>query len=151
LEQKKAIIESTVETLKALGYENPKIGVLAAVEKLNLKMPETVDADALRKMNAEGEIKGCIVEGPISLDLALDPEAAAIKGYKSPVAGDADALIAPNIHTGNALGKSIVLLGGARMANFIVGAKVPIVLTSRASSLEEKHLSLMVAAMVSDA
>jgi phosphate butyryltransferase len=149
LEQKKAIIESTVKTLKALGYENPKIGVLAAVEKLNPKMPETVDADALRRMNAEGEIKGCIVEGPISLDLALDPEAVAIKRYESPVAGDADALIVPNIHTGNALGKSIILLGGGRMANFIVGAKVPIVLTSRASSSEEKYLSLMVAAMVS--
>jgi len=149
LEQKKAIIESTVETLKALGYKNPRIGVLAAVEKLNPKMPETVDADALRRMNAEGVIQDCIVEGPISLDLALDPEAVAIKGYKSPVAGDADALIVPNIHTGNALGKSILLFGGGRMANFIVGAKVPIVLTSRASSSEEKYLSLMVAAMVS--
>jgi phosphate butyryltransferase len=149
LEQKKAIIENTVGTLKALGYENPKIGVLAAVEKLNPKMPETVDADALRRMNAEGEIKGCIVEGPISLDLALDPEAVAIKGYESPVAGDADALIVPDIHTGNALGKSIILLGGGRMANFIVGAKVPIILASRASSSEEKYLSLMVAAMVS--
>jgi phosphate butyryltransferase len=151
LEQKKAIIENTVETLKALGYENPKIGVLAAVEKLNPKMPETVDADALRRMNAEGEIKDCIVEGPISLDLALDPEAAAIKGYKSPVAGDADALIVPDIHTGNALGKSIILLGGGRMANFIVGAKVPIILASRASSSEEKYLSLTVAAMASGA
>ncbi|MDR1379332.1 MAG: phosphate butyryltransferase [Synergistaceae bacterium] len=149
LEQKKAIIKNTVETLKALGYENPKIGVLAAVEKLNPKMPETVDADALRRMNAEGEIKDCIVEGPISLDLALDPEAAVIKGYKSPVAGDADVLIVPNIHTGNALGKSILLFGGGRMANFIVGAKVPIVLASRASSVEEKYLSLMVAATVS--
>jgi phosphate butyryltransferase len=149
LEQKKAIIESTVETLKALGYENPKIGVLAAVEKLNPKMPETVDAAALCQMNAEGAIKDCIVDGPISLDLALDPKAVAIKGYKSPVAGDADALIVPNIHAGNALGKSIILLGGGRMANFIVGAKVPIVLTSRASSSEEKYLSLMVAAMVS--
>jgi phosphate butyryltransferase len=149
LEQKKAIIENTVETLKALGYENPKIGVLAAVEKLNPKMPETVDADALRRMNAEGEIKDCIVEGPISLDLALDPEAAVIKGYESPVAGDADVIIVPNIHTGNALGKSILLFGGGRMANFIVGAKVPIILASRASTSEEKYLSLMVAAMAS--
>jgi phosphate butyryltransferase len=149
LEQKKAIIENTVETLKALGYENPKIGILAAVEKLNPKMPETVDADVLRRMNAEGEIKNCIVEGPISLDLALDPESVAIKGYESPVAGDADALIVPNIHTGNALGKSILLFGGGRMANFIVGAKVPIILASRASTSEEKYLSLMVAAMVS--
>jgi len=116
LEQKKAIIENAVDTLKALGYENPKVGVLAAVEKANPKMPETLDADALYQMNAEGNIKDCIVAGPISLDLALSSDAVAIKGYKSPVAGDADVLIAPNIHTGNVLGKSIVTIGGGQMA-----------------------------------
>lgn len=81
LEQKKQIIENTVETLKALGYENPKIAVVAAVEKVNPKMPETVEADALKQMNLNGEIKDCIVEGPISLDIALDKEIADIKGY----------------------------------------------------------------------
>jgi len=116
LEQKKEIIENTVETLKALGYENPKIAALAAVEKLNPKMPETVDADALYQMNVKGEIKDCVVAGPISLDLSLDPEAVEIKGYTSPVAGDADAIIVPNIHVGDALGKSIAVLGGGRMA-----------------------------------
>ncbi|MDR3231024.1 MAG: bifunctional enoyl-CoA hydratase/phosphate acetyltransferase [Synergistaceae bacterium] len=149
LEQKKAIIENTVSTLRALGYDNPKIGVLAAVEKLNPKMPETVDADALYRMNLDGGIKGCVVAGPISLDLSLDPEAVAIKGYQSPVAGDADALIVPNIHTGNALGKSITVLGGGRMAGIVVGARVPIILTSRGSSSEEKYLSLVLAAAAS--
>jgi phosphate butyryltransferase len=149
LEQKKAIIDNTVETLKALGCDNPKIAVLAAVEKVNPKMPETVDADALYRMNLEGGIKDCIVAGPISLDLALDPDAAAIKGYKSLVAGDADAIIVPNIHVGNALGKSIVILGAGRMAGIIVGARVPIILTSRGSSSEEKYLSLALAAAVS--
>jgi phosphate butyryltransferase len=149
LEQKKAIIENTVGTLEALGYENPKIAVLAAVEKLNPKMPETVDADALYRMNLEGGIKGCIVAGPVSLDLSLDPEAAAIQGYRSPVAGDADVIIGPNIHTGNALGKSITVLGGGRMAGIVVGARVPVIVTSRGSSSEEKYLSLALAAAVS--
>jgi len=149
LDQKKAIIENTVGTLEALGYENPKIAVLAAVEKLNPKMPETVDADALYRMNLEGGIKGCIVAGPISLDLSLDPEAAAIKGYRSPVAGDADVIIVPNIHTGNALGKGITVLGGGRMAGIVVGARVPVIVTSRGSSSEEKYLSLALAAAVS--
>ncbi|MDR1621760.1 MAG: bifunctional enoyl-CoA hydratase/phosphate acetyltransferase [Synergistaceae bacterium] len=152
LEQKKAIIESSVGVLKNLGYENPRVGVLAAIEKLNPKMPETIDADALYRMNAEGEIKGCVVAGPISLDLALDPEAAKIKGYHgNPVAGDADVLVVPNIHTGNALGKSILVLGGGLMAGFVMGARVPIIVTSRGASSEEKYLSLVLAAASSKA
>ena len=150
LEQKKAIIENSVEVLKTLGYDNPKVGVLTAVETVNPKMPETLDADALYKMNAEGNIKGCVVAGPISLDLALDSEAVAIKGYKSPVAGDADVLIVPDIHTGNALGKSILVLGGGRMAGIVVGARVPIILTSRGASSEEKYLSLVLSAAMSE-
>ncbi|MDR1732848.1 MAG: bifunctional enoyl-CoA hydratase/phosphate acetyltransferase [Synergistaceae bacterium] len=150
LEQKKGIIENTVEALRVLGYEKPKVGILAAVEKLNPKMPETQDADTLARMSREGTIKNCVVEGPISLDLALDPEAAALKNYKSPVAGDADVIIVPNIHTGNALGKSIVVLGGGRMAGVVLGARVPIILTSRGSSPEEKYLSLVLAAAIAN-
>lgn len=149
LEQKKQIIENTVETLKALGYENPKIGVVAAVEKVNPKMPETVEADALKQMNKNGEIKDCIVEGPISLDIALDKEIADIKGFDSPVAGDADVILVPNIQVGNILGKSITVIAKGNMAGFIVGSKVPIVLTSRGSSAKEKFLSLVLAAAVS--
>ncbi|MCU6760953.1 Phosphate acetyltransferase [uncultured Roseburia sp.] len=149
LEQKKQIIENTVDTLKALGYENPKIAVVAAVEKVNPKMPETVEADQLKQMNINGEIKDCVVEGPISLDIALDKEIADIKGFESPVAGDADVILVPNIQVGNILGKSITVIARGNMAGFIVGSKVPIVLTSRGSSAKEKFLSLVLAAAVS--
>lgn len=145
LEQKRDIIINTVETLKALGYENPKIACVAAVEKVNPKMPETIEAHELEEMNKRGEIKDCTVCGPISLDIALDKEIAHIKGFTNPVAGDADAIIVPNIHVGNVLGKSITVISRGRMAGFIVGAKVPIVLTSRGSSAEEKFLSLVLA------
>lgn len=148
LEQKKDIIVNTVETLKALGYENPKIACVAAVEKVNSKMPETVEADALKQMNLNGEIKDCIVEGPISLDIALSKEIADVKGFDSPVAGDADVILVPNIQVGNVLGKSITVIAGGNMAGFIVGAKVPIVLTSRGSSAKEKYLSLVLASAV---
>ncbi|MCD8323507.1 MAG: bifunctional enoyl-CoA hydratase/phosphate acetyltransferase [Clostridiales bacterium] len=146
LEQKKDIIVNTVETLKALGYENPKIACVAAVEKVNPKMPETVEADALKQMNKNGEIKDCIVEGPISLDIALSKEIANVKGFDSPVAGDADVILVPNIQVGNILGKSITVIAGGNMAGFIVGAQVPIVMTSRGSSAKEKYLSLVLAA-----
>lgn len=151
LEQKRDIIINTVETLKALGYENPKIACVAAVEKVNPKMPETIDAHELEEMNKRGEIKDCTVCGPISLDIALDKEIADIKGFHNLVAGDADAIIVPNIHVGNVLGKSITVISKGRMAGFIVGAKVPIVLTSRGSSAEEKFLSLVLASAVSAA
>lgn len=144
--EKKQIIENAVNTLIAMGYENPKVAVLAAVEKVNPKMPESVDAGLLKEMNQKGEIKNCIVEGPISYDLTMSRESAEIKGYSSPVVGDADILIVPNIAAGNILGKALVYSAGARMAGFIVGAKVPIVLTSRGSSAEEKYLSLVLSA-----
>ena len=118
---------------------------MAAVEKVNPKMPETIEAHELEEMNKRGEIKDCTVCGPISLDIALDKEIADIKGFTNPVAGDADAIIVPNIHVGNVLGKSITVISRGRMAGFIVGAKVPIVLTSRGSSAEEKFLSLVLA------
>lgn len=146
LEQKKAIIENSVDVLHAYGYENPKVGVLACVEKVNPKMPETVEADALAQMNKEGEIAGCIVEGPISYDCAMDGEIAKLKGYESKVAGDVDVLVVPNIHAGNILGKAYTVTCGAKMAGFIVGAKCPIVLTSRGSSAEEKYMSIVVSA-----
>jgi phosphate butyryltransferase len=147
LEEKKQIIENAVNTFLALGYENPKVAVLAAVETVNPKMPEAVDADELKKMNQRGEIKNCIVEGPIAYDLTLSKESAEIKGYASPVTGDADILIVPNITAGNILGKCLVYSAGAKMAGYIVGAKVPIVLTSRGSSAEEKYLSLALSAL----
>lgn len=146
LEQKKAIIENTVGTLRAMGYECPKVGVLACVEKINPKMPETVEAAELARMNREGEIKDCIVEGPISYDCAVDKEIARLKGYQSRIAGDVDVLVAPNIHAGNIMGKMLACTCHAKMAGFIVGAACPIVLTSRGSSAEEKFLSIVVSA-----
>ena len=146
LNQKKAIIENTVEVLRTYGYENPKVGVLACVEKVNPKMLETIEADELSKMNESGEISGCIVAGPISYDCAMDAEVAKIKRYEGPVAGNADILVAPNIHAGNIMGKMLTVTCKARMAGFIVGAKCPIVLTSRGSSTEEKYLSIVISA-----
>ena len=144
--EKKQIIENAVNTLIAMGYHEPKVAVLAAVEVVNPKMPESVDAGLLKEMNQKGEIKSCIIEGPISYDLTMSKESAEIKGYDSPVTGDADILIVPNITAGNILGKSLVYSAGAKMAGFVVGAKVPIVLTSRGSTAEEKYLSLVLSA-----
>ncbi|MBP2653615.1 MAG: phosphate butyryltransferase [Firmicutes bacterium] len=146
LEQKKAIIENTVETLISMGYDCPKVGVLACVEKVNAKMPETVDANELKEMNLRGEIANCIVEGPISYDCAVSKEIADFKDYNSKVAGDADVLVAPNIHAANIMGKMLTCTCKARMAGFVVGAKCPIVLTSRGSSAEEKYLSIVISA-----
>lgn len=149
LEEKKQIIQNAVDTLISIGYEKPKVAVLAAVEKVNLKMPEAIDAAELKKMNEAGEIQNCIIEGPISYDLAMNKESATIKGFNSPVAGDADILVTPNITAGNILGKCLIYSANSKMAGFIVGAKVPIVLTSRGSSSEEKYLSLVLSAAAS--
>ncbi len=145
-DEKKQIIENSVDVFLSMGYKCPKVAVLAAVETVNPKMPETIDADILKKMNESGEIKNCIVEGPISFDLTMNKESAVIKGYSSPVTGEVDILIAPNITTGNLLSKAFIELAGGKMAGMIVGAKVPIVLTSRGSSSEEKYLSLVLSA-----
>lgn len=145
-EEKKEIIENAVDVFLAMGYERPKVAVLAAVETVNPKMQETVDADLLKKMNLSGEIKNCIVEGPISYDLTMNKESAEIKGFKSEVTGDADILIAPNITTGNILSKALIESAGGKMAGMIVGAKVPVVLTSRGATSEEKYLSLVLSA-----
>jgi phosphate butyryltransferase len=145
LEQKKGIIQNAVDVLLSLGYEKPKVGVLAAVEKVNPKMPETVDAAELKKMAETGEITNCVVEGPISYDIAMNKESAEIKGFDSPVVEDVDILIPPNIATGNILAKALIYSGNAKMAGIIVGAKVPIILTSRGSSSEEKYLSIVLA------
>lgn len=146
LEQKRDIILNTVGTLRDLGYDQVKVGVLACIEKINPKMPETVEADALKQMNQRGEIPGCVVEGPISYDCAVSREIAAFKGFQSPCAGDCDILLAPNIHAGNIMGKMFTVTMGAKMAGFIVGAKCPIVMTSRGASPEEKYLSIVLTA-----
>lgn len=145
LTQKRQLIENAVGVMRRMGYDLPKVAVLAAVETLNPKMPETVDAAELKGLNQAGELKNCLVEGPISYDLALDPESVAIKGYQSPVAGDADLLVMPNIAAGNILIKCLSHTARAFGGGFVVGAKLPVVLTSRATSALDKYYSLLLA------
>jgi phosphotransacetylase len=132
--------------LRAFGVENPKVAILAAIEKVNPKMKETVDADALKQMNACGEIDGCVVDGPLSFDIATSREAAEIKGYESEVAGDADLLIVPDLVCGNVLVKALTGIAGAMTAGMVVGAKVPIVLTPRSAEASDKYYSIALAA-----
>jgi phosphate butyryltransferase len=152
LEQKVKIINNAVDVLHSLGYEDPKIAVVCGAEKLNKKAQESVDAAALKEMNVNGEITGCTVEGPISYDIALNKEIADFKKFDSPVAGEADALIVPCMAAGNMVGKAWVISGDGTgmMAGMIVGAKAPIVLTSRGSSAEEKFYSIVLAAAASN-
>jgi phosphate butyryltransferase len=149
LNTKKEILKNAVSALHGLGIESPMVAVLAAVEKVNPKMPETVDAQALKEMNQKGEIKDCYVEGPISYDLTMSKKSAEIKGYESPVTENTDLLLVPNITVGNILGKSLVYTSGAKMAGVVVGAKAPIILTSRGSSFEEKYYSILLAGAIS--
>lgn len=145
LEEKKQIIQNSVNALISMGYEEPKVSVLCAVETINPKMQETVDAGELKLM-AGKEIKDCIIEGPISYDLMMSKESAKIKGFESPVTESTDLVLVPNIASGNILGKTLMYSGGAKMAGMILGAKVPIVLTSRGSTSEEKFLSIAISA-----
>lgn len=149
LDDKKAIIENAADVLHNLGYEDPKFAVLCAVEKLNPKMTECVDADALMKMNQNGEISGCKIVGPVSYDVAMDKHIAEHKGYECEYCGDFDVLVMPNMAAGNIFGKTLTVTVGAKMAGIIIGAKCPIVLTSRGSSAEEKYLSIVMASLAS--
>lgn len=146
LDDKIQLLKNAVDVCHGLGVKTPKVAVLAAVEVANPKMQEAMDGAALKEMNRKGLIGGCIVEGPISYDLAMSVESAKLKGYQSTVCGDPDILLVPNITVGNVLGKALVVSAGAKMAGFVVGAKVPVVLTSRGSSAEDKYLSLVLAA-----
>jgi phosphate butyryltransferase len=149
LEAKKAILINAVETMRAIGYEKPKVAVLCGLETVNPKMPETVDAAELKRLNQTGEIENCIVEGPISYDLAMSAQAAKDKGFGCPWCGDFDILLSPCLAAGNMLTKVWAINAGGRWAGLIVGAKVPVVLTSRSSSSEEKFLSIALASLAS--
>ncbi|NBG89566.1 phosphate butyryltransferase [Isachenkonia alkalipeptolytica] len=142
LEGKKALINNVVPVANALDIQMPKVAVICAKEKANPKMPDTMDAQALQEMNEKGEIKDCIVGGPLALDNAVSKKAAEIKGIDHPVAGDADILLTGDIEAGNVLYKSMIYFGQAKNAGVIVGAKAPIVLTSRADSDEAKLYSI---------
>lgn len=147
LEQKVDLIKACTQIAHAMGNENPKVAVLCAVEKVNPKMPATLDAAELTRMNEEGEITGCMVKGPLAMDNAVSPEAAHHKGIDHPVAGNADVLITPDIEAGNILNKSMEYFAKCRKAGCIMGAAKPMVLTSRASSDESKMNSIALAVL----
>lgn len=142
LNTKKQIIENAVVVAKALDIETPKVAAICAKEKVEPKMPATVEAAELQAMNERGEIKGCLVGGPLALDNAVSLEAAKLKKISHPVAGDADILLCPTIEAGNVLYKSLGFLTDAKSAGVIVGAKAPVVLTSRADSEDSKLNSI---------
>jgi len=149
LQQKVQILLNAVYIALVLGIEEPKVACLSAVETVNANIPGTVDAGALREMWEKGAFKSrCAVWGPLALDNAVSEEAARTKGIKGPVAGRADVLLVPNIESGNMLFKSMAYFGGSPLAGIVVGAKVPIVLTSRADSPESKLLSIALATYV---
>ena len=148
LKQKQVIMEFLVKTAKAVGVEVPKVAIIAATEQVLQSQPATLEAALLARMADRGQIKGCVADGPLALDVALDLESAQIKGVVSPVAGDADCLLFPNIESGNVFYKAnSKLVLGTRQAGILVGAKVPCVLSSRADSTDTKLNSIAVAAM----
>lgn len=148
LQTKVGIIENAVECYHKIGVACPMIAALAAVEVVNPDMACTLDAAALAKMSDRGQIKGCVVDGPFALDNAVSEEAAKTKGIRSPVAGNADILLVPNIECGNLVGKVMTYLAKERGAGVVLGARKPIVLTSRFDSMETKLLSIALGAVV---
>lgn len=150
LMQKAQIICNAVYVAQGLGIRKPKVAVLAAVETVNPDVPSTIDAAILSKMAERGQIKDCIVDGPFQMDNILSEEAARMKRIHSPVAGNADIVLVPDIEVGNALVKIFAHTTGGRIAGILVGASAPVVLTSRADSAESKMLSIAVAAILAN-
>ncbi len=148
-DDKRQIVENTITLSRALGAEVPKVAVICAKEKVNPKMQATLDAKELVEMQLAGKMTGCIVEGPYALDNAISKEAADLKGIKGEAAGDADILLMPNIETGNVLYKALTYLANADNAGIILGAKAPVVLTSRADSDKAKLNSIALSVLVS--
>ena len=147
LKDKIAIINNSVSYLNGLGVLMPKVAVLGAIESVNENMQATLDAALLSKMNQRDQIVNCIIDGPLAFDNAVSTQSADLKGINSPVAGDTDILIMPDIEVGNVLYKSLVFFAKAKVASVILGAKAPIVLTSRSDSEESKFDSIMLAAL----
>jgi phosphate butyryltransferase len=143
---KVAMLKNAVAAFHKLGIKNPKVAVVGAVESVNPKMQPSVDAALMTMMNRRGQIKGCIVDGPLALDNAVSREAALHKGIESEVAGDVDLIVTPDIYSGNILYKSLNFLGGAAAAAIITGATVPVVLTSRSDTDHSKFMSIALAA-----
>jgi phosphate butyryltransferase len=149
LKEKIAIVNNSIACLNKLGYKMPKVAVLGAVEMVNENMEATLHAALLSKMNQRDQIKNCIIDGPLAFDNAISLESAQHKGIRSEVAGDTDLLLMPDIEVGNVLYKSLVFFAKAKVASIILGAMVPIVLTSRSDSEQAKFDSILLAAAAS--
>ena len=151
LEEKVDIIQNAIELAHALGTSQPKVAILSAVETVTLKIPSTLEAGALCKMADRGQITGGILDGPLAFDNAIDVQAAKTKGISSPVAGCADILVVPDLEAGNMLAKQLTFMANAEAAGIVLGARVPIVLTSRADSARARLASCAVAVLHADA
>ncbi len=149
LEEKAHILRNSIQVARAMGNENVKVACLAAKEKVNSKMPATIDGAKLSEMSNDGEFgKGVVVEGPLAFDLAVSKEAAEIKNFHSEVAGDTDILLVPTIEVGNGIGKALTYMANAVSAGIIMGAKAPVVLVSRADTYESKLNSIALGSVI---
>jgi phosphate acetyltransferase len=148
LEDKVHIVQNAIDLAHALGIPEPKVALLSAIETVNPKIKSTLDAAALCKMADRGQITGGILDGPLAFDTAVSAKAADIKGLVSPVAGQADILVVPDLESGNMLAKQLEYLGGAQLAGIVLGARVPTILTSRADSAETRLTSCAVAVLL---
>jgi phosphate butyryltransferase len=146
--QKLEIINNVVEVAHLFGVPEPKVAILAASDTVHPKIQASIDALALSKMAEQGWVEGAVVDGPLGLELAISPQAAELEESSSPIAGEADVLIVPNVEAGNIVAKGLLYFARARMAGLVVGAKVPIIISSRADSAETRYLSLAMAAIL---
>lgn len=151
IEDKRDIVQNAIDLGHALGITLPKVGILSAVEVINPKIPSTLEAAALCKMADRGQITGGLLDGPLAYDNAISAEAARIKGITSPVSGDVDILLAPDLEAANMLFKQLTYLAGAEGAGIVLGTRVPVVLTSRADSLRTRLASVAVMTQVAHA
>lgn len=142
-EEKQLILKNAVRVLRALGYEQPKVAAICAIEKINPKMIETVEASQLKELNQQGIITDCLVEGPISFDIAMDKGRASRKRFAGCIKGDADILLMPNLLAGNLLSKGLGIFGKGESIGLVMGAEVPIILTSRGALAEAKYQGLL--------
>jgi phosphate acetyltransferase len=148
---KRDIVQNAIDLFTEVGLGTPRVAILSAVETVTSKIPSTIDAAALCKMADRGQITGGMLDGPLAFDNAIDPEAARIKGIKSPVAGRAQILVVPDLEAGNMLAKNLTFLAKADAAGLVLGARVPIILTSRADSVRSRMASCAAAVLYADA
>jgi phosphotransacetylase len=151
LDDKVDICQNAIDLARSMGLERPKVAILAAVESVNSKMPSTIDAACLCKMADRGQITGAALDGPLAFDNAISKQAAQIKGITSEVAGDPDILLVPDLESGNILAKQLTFLANADSAGLVLGARVPIILTSRADSVRSRIASCAVAVIAAHA